>query len=191
MRNDLLTVPEFVALTGKKKQGIYQQIRNENSKLFKYVVKEDNRVWIKREALLLYRADGQGDSQVQSSPSQGDSQVQSSPSQTQEQKTIEFLQEQIREKDKQLANRDSLIEEQNRQLANKDRIIEEKDKQLNEITRAFIQASQNRLLAQSNYQQEQQQETKTIEQTIPEEQHQEPKKKRGWLARLFLGDTEQ
>ena len=38
MDKELLSVPEFAKAAGVAKQGLYERARNENSKLFPYVV---------------------------------------------------------------------------------------------------------------------------------------------------------
>ena len=88
---DLLTIPEFAEAAGKKKQGIYTQIRNENSKLFPYVVTQGSKVLIRREALKDVYGIEQGKSQtsqtqsqisqIESQISQAESQIKSQTSQ--------------------------------------------------------------------------------------------------------------
>ncbi len=188
---DLLTIPEFVELSGKKKQGIYQQIKNENSRLFEYVVKQGGKTFIKAEALNFYKedspADSQGESQAQSQTSQSESKAESQDSQaaSQESKTdsqsqsktdsqtqsiIDFLQEQIREKDK--------------QLAEKDKQIERIQKLLDQEQQLHLQA--NLLLLGEGKQAEEQSPDNIVMDS--QEEHQEPKKKRNWFARWLFGE---
>ena len=51
MEDKLLTIPEFAKLAGIAKQGIYEQVKKSNSKLFPYVVYKGKKVYIKFEAL--------------------------------------------------------------------------------------------------------------------------------------------
>lgn len=131
------TIPEFAEVVGIKKQGIYEQVKNSNSKLFPYVVFKGKKAYIKFEALeKVYgivpteRQEEQGDSQDRQGDSQDEQEARQEPqeenqdrqgdsqepkqdsqgaSQDQEQGIIEFLQEQIRSKDKQIEERDKQI----------------------------------------------------------------------------------
>ena len=148
MSRELYTIPEFAEAAGKKKQGIYQQVKNENSKIFPFVVFKGKTPYIKAEALKeVYgvekadsqdenqdsqdfsqgnqahsqesktkNQDSQADSQDENQDSQGFSQAQSQENQDtqtqaeQEKSFITFLQEQLKEKDRQLAEKDKQIE---------------------------------------------------------------------------------
>lgn len=130
MVKELFTIPEFADLAGIKKQGIYEQVKNSNSKLFPFVVLKGKKAYIKFEALeKVYgivpaeRQEEQGNSQEgqgisqdeqgqrqeeqeESQDRQGDSQEpkqeRQGASQGTDKEFIEFLQEQLRERDKQI-----------------------------------------------------------------------------------------
>ena len=63
MEKELWTIPEFAEAAGKKKQGIYEQAKNEKSKLFPFVVLQGEKLFIKREALKEVYGIEQADSQ--------------------------------------------------------------------------------------------------------------------------------
>ena len=138
---DLLTVPEFAEAAGKKKQGLYEQVKNEKSKIYPYVIFRGKTPYIKIEALKevygIEQADSQDENQdsqtknqeskTENQGSQADSQDENQDSQTksqaesqenqaaqpqaeQENSFILFLQEQLKEKDRQLAEKDKQIE---------------------------------------------------------------------------------
>ena len=174
---ELLTVQEFAEIVGIKKQGIYQQIRNANSKLFPYVVFEGKRAYIKKTALEEVYKKSQG-SQAQSQEGSQDSQAQSQDGgqDSQAKNIIEFLQEQIREKDRE-------IQEKNRQLA-------EKDNQINKL----IELANHAQLLHAATKREQLEEAATQPEPTPEpvidtapieEKPIETKKKRSFWAWLF------
>ena len=130
MAKELFTIPEFADLAGIKKQGIYEQVKNSNSKLFPYVVLKGKKAYIKFEALeKVYgivpaerqeeqgnsqegqgtsqdeqgqRQDRQGESQDRQGDSQEPKQERQGASQGTDKEIIEFLQEQLRERDKQI-----------------------------------------------------------------------------------------
>ena len=186
---ELLTIPEFVELSGKKKQGIYQQIKNENSRLYQFVVKQGNKTFIRAEALQYYKAeapDSQTDSQsgqtsqaesktigkesqADSQGSQTDSQKKSQDSQTQsqtqsqDQSIIEFLKQQIIEKDKQIERLHTLLAQANYQ-------------------NSLLLLEQGK--ATEDEQPQEQQEV-VIEAT---EENQEPKKRKNWFLRWLYGE---
>lgn len=130
MAKELFTIPEFADLAGIKKQGIYEQVKNSNSKLFPYVVLKGKKAYIKFEALeKVYgivpaerqeeqgnsqegqgtsqdkqgqRQDRQEESQDRQGNSQEPKQERQGASQGTDKEIIEFLQEQLRERDKQI-----------------------------------------------------------------------------------------
>lgn len=137
MESKVLTIPEFAEAAGIKKQGIYEQVKNSNSKLYPYFVFKGKKTYIKFEALeeiygifpveskdnqdnsqekQAQKQDSKDDSQDrqdEKQDSQGDSQEpkqeNQGASQGTEQGIIEFLQEQIRGKDRQIEERDKQI----------------------------------------------------------------------------------
>ena len=121
MEDVLFTIPEFANLAGIKKQGIYEQVKNSNSKLFPFVVLKGKKAYIKFEALekvygitVKQEQETQGENQEAGNQDrQGESQEprqdKQGASQEQEQGIIEFLQEQIRSKDRQIEERDKQL----------------------------------------------------------------------------------
>lgn len=130
MAKELFTIPEFAEVVGIKKQGIYEQVKNSNSKLFPYVVLKGKKAYIKFEALeKVYgitvkqeqetqgenqdsqgesqdsqeqKQEGQAGKQDKQGESQEPRQEKQGASQGTEREIIEFLQEQLRERDKQI-----------------------------------------------------------------------------------------
>lgn len=219
IEKDLLTIPEFAEAAGKKKQGIYQQVKNENSKIFPFVVFKGKTPYIKAEALKeVYgveqadsqdenqdsqefsqgnqaqsqeckteNQDSQADSQGKNQDSQDFSQAQSQENQDaqtqaeQEKSFISFLQEQLKEKDRQLAEKDKQIE--------KITLLLDQEQQLHARTTYLLAEYQKREAEQE----EQTEEAETgaadpQDPPSPQEQDQEPQKKRSWLYRFFFGD---
>lgn len=206
MKN-LLSVPEFAEAAGKKKQGIYQQVKNEKSKIFPYIIFKGKTPYIKAEALKeVYgieqaesqaenqdnqeknqeskteNQDSQAGSQAQSQEEQAESQADSQENQAapiqegQEKSFILFLQEQLKEKDRQLAEKDKQIE--------KITLLLDQEQQLNARTTYLLAEYQKR-----EAEQEKQADTEAEEPQAPpppQEQDQEPQKKRSWLYRLFF-----
>ena len=221
---DLLSVPEFAIAAGKKKQGIYQQVKNENSKIAPYVVYKGKTAYIKKEALKeLYgieQADSQAenqdsqidfqDSQIENQESQADSQAENQESQTksqaqsqekqaesqgrgtaeeQEKSFILFLQEQLKEKDRQIAEKDKQIE--------KITLLLNQEQQLHARTTYLLteyqkkEAEQEETAEEAEQKDQEEADTGTEEPQAPQatqEQAQEPQKKRSWLYRFFFGD---
>ena len=201
MEKELFTIPEFAEAAGKKKQGIYEQVKNGNSKLSPFVVLQGGKTYIKREALKevygieqadsqeskevsqeskaenqenqFNSQDNQADSQESSQGNQADSQAQSQADRSQAQNIISFLQEQLREKDRQLAEKDKQIEKIQQLLDQEQR----------------LHANTNRLLAEYREKAEAPQEDNSpapIETEEKQDKNQEPQKKRSWLYRLFF-----
>ena len=190
MEKELFTIPEFAEAAGKKKQGIYEQVKNGNSKLSPFVVLQGGKTYIKREALKevygIEQADSQEskefsqeskaenqENQFNSQDSQADSQAQSQADRSQAQNIISFLQEQLREKDRQLAEKDKQIEKIQQLLDQEQR----------------LHANTNRLLAEYREKAEAPQEDNSpapIETEEKQDENQEPQKKRSWLYRIFF-----
>lgn len=173
--SDLLSVPEFAEAAGKKKQGIYEQVKNENSKLYPFVVFQGEKAFIKAVALKeVYgivaqsqdnqddsqekqaeNQDSQGNSQVvnqdfqaQSQDNQGESQAQSQDDTPQGQSIIAFFQAQLEEKDRQIARLQEQTKQQAEENKKKDEVIQEQLAKLNELLRnsQTLQAQSNALL---------------------------------------------
>lgn len=193
---ELLTIPEFVELSGKKKQGIYQQIKNENSRLYQFVVRQGKKTFIRAEALQYYtdeapdsqtdsqggqasqaesktageesQAQSQADSQGGQTKSQGDSQSSQAESQAQSQdhSFIDFLQQQIREKDKQIERLQTLLAQQ---------------QQIN-YQNSLLLLEQGKATEEEPPQEQQEVVIET------KEEHQEPKKRKNWFLRWLYGE---
>lgn len=109
-----------------------------------------------------------------------------------EQNLIAFLQEQLREKDKQIARLQEQTELQAQENKKKDEVIQEQLAKMNELLRnaQTLQAQSNVLLLGQGKPQEgeaeQQEEAPPIVEV--EQQAQEPKKKRNWWRWIFLGE---
>ena len=199
---DLLTIPEFAEAAGKKKQGIYEQAKNENSKLRPFVVLQGEKLFIKREALKeVYgieenesqgdsqgsqakSQDSQGESQVNQGQSQGNSQVGSQDSQAQSQGDSQAKGQEYTEQ--------SMIVFLQRQLEEKDKQLAEKDKQIERIQQLLDQEqklhlSTKVLLMEYTKQEEPQEEQEAApKDTIEQERQEEPKQeKKSFWARLF------
>ena len=213
----LYSIPEFAEAAGKKKQGIYQQVKNENSKIFPFVVFKGKTPYIKAEALKeVYgveqadsqdenqdsqefsqenqaqsqeskteNQDSQADSQDENQDSQDFSQAQSQENQDaqtqaeQEKSFIIFLQEQLKEKDRQLAEKDKQIE--------KITLLLDQEQQLHARTNYLLAEYQKREAEQEEQTEEAETEaTEPQDPPPPQEQDQEPQKKRSWLYRLFF-----
>ncbi len=80
---ELLSVTEFSEAVKKRKQGIYEQTKNPNSRLYPFVVFQDGKPFIKKEAIIeLYESQvRQTESQVGSQVQEGKSQVRQTESQ--------------------------------------------------------------------------------------------------------------
>lgn len=106
MKNDLLTIKEFAKKTNVSVQSIYQRINKKNDVIHNYIVTKDNKKYIKENAIEeIYKKNT----------------AETETGKTANIEIIEFLKQQIIEKDKQIA---------------------EKDKQINEITQALVQQQQ-------------------------------------------------
>lgn len=106
MKNDLLTIKEFAKKTNVSVQSIYQRINKKNDIIHNYIVVKDNKKYIKENAIEeIYKKNT----------------AETETGKTANIEIIEFLKQQIIEKDKQIA---------------------EKDKQINEITQALVQQQQ-------------------------------------------------
>lgn len=201
---DLLTIPEFVELSGKKKQGIYEAVKNENSRLFAFVVKQDGKTFIKREALQFYQeasqADSQdskansqeeaADSQDHSQESQGESQADSQDSKAQSQggqadsqaDFIAFLKGQIEEKDRLI---EELRKTKDREVAELHRLLFNQQ-ELHARDRALLMEYQERDKKEEAPPQEVVEHETIIEEKPQEDQ--EPKKKSNWFRRWLFGE---
>ena len=167
---ELLTIPEFVELSGKKKQGIYQQIKNENSRLYQFVVRQGKKTFIRAEALQYYTdeaPDSQTDSQGgQASQAESKTAGEESQAQSQDHSFIDFLQQQIREKDKQIERLQTLLAQQ---------------QQIN-YQNSLLLLEQGKATEEEPPQEQQE---VVIE---AKEEHQEPKKRKNWFLRWLYGE---
>ena len=213
MDKDLLTIPEFAEAAGIKKQGIYQQIKNDNSKIAPFVVFQGEKAFIKREALKevygIKNNDSQDDgqeSQVNSQESKGESQGSSQDSKATSQDDGQESQVNSQESkgESQGASQSkegpeteqSIIVFLQRQLEEKDRQIAQKDKQIERIQQLLDQEQRlhlsTKLLLEDYRKQdnEEQEENGAApiekENQEPQEQAQKPEKKRSWLYNLFF-----
>ena len=213
MEKDLLTIPEFAEAAGKKKQGIYEQVKNEKSKIAPFVVLQGEKAFIKRQALKEVYGIEQAESQDNSQESQADSQDFSQGNQDASQDNQGSSQGGSQEN--QAESQDNSQESQGgsqgagepkpeqsiivflqKQLEEKDRQLAEKDKQIEKIQQLLDQEqklhlSTKVLLMEYRKQEEPQeaQEAAPMETENPtQEKDQEPKKKRNWWYRLFFGE---
>lgn len=217
IEKDLLTIPEFAEAAGKKKQGIYEQVKNEKSKLAPFVVLQGEKAFIKRQALKevygieqaesqdsqeisqVSQADSQDFSQGNqdtSQDSQGSSQGGSQENQAESQGNSQESQGTSQAAGEPKAEQ-SIIVFLQKQLEEKDRQLAEKDKQIEKIQQLLDQEqklhlSTKVLLMEYRKQEEPQeaQEAAPMETTEepPQEKDQEPKKKRNWFVRWFWGE---
>ena len=205
MEKELFTIPEFAEAAGKKKQGIYEQVKNGNSRLSPFVVLQGGKTYIKREALKevygIEQADSQEskeisqDSQAENQENQFNSQAVSQDSQANSQESSQEnqadSQAQSQADRSQAQNIISFLQEQ---LREKDRQLAEKDKQIEKIQQLLDQeqrlhANTNRLLAEYREKAEVPQEDNSpapIETEEKQDKNQEPQKKRSWWQRLFF-----
>ncbi len=113
-----------------------------------------------------------------------------------EQSIIAFLQEQLKEKDRQIARLQEQTELQAQENKRKDEVIQEQLAKMNELLRnaQSLQAQSNVLLLEHNKPQEETAEEQEQEEAPPfvvveqQEQEKEPKKQRSWLYRFFFGE---
>lgn len=100
---------------------------------------------------------------------------------------IAFLQEQLREKDRQIARLQEQTELQAKENKRKDEVIQEQLAKMNELLKnaQSLQAQGNLLLMEQNKPEEPTQEAEVIE---VEQKPQKPKKKRSELFKYFFGD---
>lgn len=204
----LYSIPEFAEAAGKKKQGIYEQAKNENSKLFPYVVSQGTKTFIKGEALKeVYgieqdqspnsqeRQDISKESKEQSQASQAQSQEINQDSQTENQEESQENQAKSQEESQAPRGQEqSIISFLQDQIREKDRQLAEKDKQIEKIQQLLDQEQQlhartNLLLAEYREKAEATQEDNSPAPTETGEKqdiNKEPQKKRSWLYRLFF-----
>ncbi len=200
---DVLSIAQFAEAVGVSKQAIYKQVKNENSKLYPFIIFDGKTPMIKVEAVeALYHTNQPNSTQEveketeESQPIKPNSTQDFNPKSTQEVEKVEttnqpnstqdfnqilaILTAQLAEKDKQIEK----LQEQNARQAEenrkKDEVIQEQLEKLND----FLENSQ-RLQAQSNYlllgdkPEEQKTDTNITE---PEE------KKHGWIYNFFFGN---
>ena len=202
MEKELLTIPEFAEKKKKKKQGIYEQAKNEKSKLFPFVVLQGEKLFIKREALKevygIERNDSQDNSQESQAnsqdnqgQSQGNSQENQVKSQVDSQESQANSQDDSQAKGQEYTEKSMIVFLQ-RQLEEKDRQLAEKDKQIERIQQLLDQEqklhlSTKVLLMEYTKQEEPQEEQEAApKDTIEQERQEEPKQeKKSFWARLF------
>lgn len=201
--SDKLTIAQFAEVVGVSKQAIYKQVKNENSKLYPFIIFDGKTPLIKAEAVeALYHTIQPNSTQEvekaekENQPIQPNSTPDFNPKSTQEVEKVEkenqpnstpdfnqilaTLTAQLAEKDKQIAK----LQEQNAQQAeenrNKDKIIQEQLAKMNELLRNAqqLQAQSNILLLENKPEE-------AIENKIEDENKE---KKKGWLYNLFFGE---
>ena len=178
--SDKLTIAQFAEVVGVSKQAIYKQVKNENSKLYPFIIFDGKTPLIKAEAVeALYHT-------IQPNSTQEVEKVEKENQPIQPNSTPDFnqilatLTAQLAEKDKQIAK----LQEQNAQQAeenrNKDKIIQEQLAKMNELLRNAqqLQAQSNILLLENKPEE-------AIENKIEDENK---AKKKGWLYNLFFGE---
>ena len=179
--NDLLTVKEFAEIIEVSTQAIYKQVINENSRLFPYVVQQKGKRYIKKEALKEVYQVEQPEKTTEATNSteetnetnqdkqpfqpfqptvETDETNQSNQNDPFSKGIIEFLQEQLREKDKQIEKLQTLLDQEQHLHAQTRLLLEERNKS-------------------------QQNEDKEQEEIIQETKNKKKKKKRSFWAWLF------
>lgn len=204
--NDLLSIPEFAKASGKTKQGLYQQVKNSNSKIAPFVIFKGKTPYIQTKALKeVYGIEQTGSKENQPENQEGQDRNQESQSKSQEvnQDSQPINQEgQDKNQDSQDGNQaEKTVEEQGiaiisflqEQLKEKDRQLAEKDKQIEKIQQLLDQEQQlhartTYLLTEYQKKEEQEKQEETEDDKEPQEQDQETDKKRSWLYRFFFGD---
>lgn len=121
--SNLLTIKVFADKVNRKTQGIYKQATNENSKLYPYVVRLDNKLYIKEEALEevyqlnqpIQPTDTTNSNDTTNKTNQFNSTDTTNSNDTtnlKDQDTIEFFKELLREKDKQIETLTKLLDQE-------------------------------------------------------------------------------
>lgn len=206
---DLLSVAEFADKAGKKKQGIYEQVKNKNSRLYPFVVFKEGKYYIKAIALKeVYGLDNfdSQENQVISQESQANSQENSQGNQanSQEEDKVRSQENQgnsqaeSQESQVQNAQEQSIITFLQEQLKEKDKQLAEKDKQIQQISKLLDQEQQlnlrtNLLLAEYQKKEPDQDEVPEDKEILNEEKSKQDKdtdksKKRSWFYRFLFGD---
>jgi len=160
MKKDYLSVSEFSKLAKISHQGIYKQIRNQQSKLQNFIVVADGKKVISRKALELYNPTAQPE-EMQPAKQPEEMQPVAQPTEQVAQPkdddlkavltdTITLLSKQLVEKDKQIAEKDKHIAKLDQHLEQSQRLNEnnqvlllkqQEQKQLSEDTTEPVKKS--------------------------------------------------
>ena len=186
--DELLTIHAFAEIVGVKPQGIYKQATNENSRLYKYVVLQKGKRYIKKSALWeVYQIDQTNQETETDKQNQGDNQTntENQPNQTKQPNETTAT--------NQGNAYDELIEFLKQELADRKEELKTRDKQIENLTRLLDQEqhlhAQTKLLVRE-YQEKEEVETEGVKEEVaeaPQEVKQE-KKKRSRLYRWFFGE---
>jgi hypothetical protein len=201
---DVLSIAQFAEAVGVSKQAIYKQVKNENSKLYPFIIFDGKTPWIKVEAVeALYHTNQPNSTQEveketeENQPNQPNSTQDFNPNSTQEVEKVEnenqpnqpkstqdfnqilaILMAQLAEKDKQIAKLQEQNARQAEENSKKDEVIQEQLIKMNELLRNAqqLQAQSNVLLLENKPEEE-------ITELKSEERN-----KKGWLYKLFFGE---
>lgn len=201
---EVLSIAQFAEAVGVSKQAIYKQVKNENSKLYPFIIFDGKTPLIKVEAVeALYHTNQPNSTQEveketeENQPNQPNSTQDFNPNSTQEVEKVEnenqpnqpnstqdfnqilaILMAQLAEKDKQIAKLQEQNARQAEENSKKDEVIQEQLIKMNELLRNAqqLQAQSNVLLLENKPEEE-------ITELKSEERN-----KKGWLYKLFFGE---
>lgn len=198
---EVLSIAQFAEAVGVSKQAIYKQVKNENSKLYPFIIFDGKTPLIKVEAVeALYHTNQPNSTQEvereaeENQPIQPNSTQDFNPNSTQEVEKVEsdnqpnstqdfnqilaILTAQLAEKDKQIAKLQEQNARQAEENSKKDEVIQEQLIKMNELLRNAqqLQAQSNVLLLENKPEEE-------ITETKSEERN-----KKGWLYKFFFGE---
>lgn len=198
---EVLSIAQFAEAVGVSKQAIYKQVKNENSKLYPFIIFDGKTPLIKVEAVeALYHTNQPNSTQEvereaeEIQPIQPNSTQDFNPNSTQEVEKVEsdnqpnstqdfnqilaILTAQLAEKDKQIAKLQEQNARQAEENSKKDEVIQEQLIKMNELLRNAqqLQAQSNVLLLENKPEEE-------ITETKSEERN-----KKGWLYKFFFGE---
>ena len=185
--DDLLSIIEFAEIVGVKRQGIYKQATNSNSRLYPYVVLKMGKRYIKREALReIYQIEQTKQPEEETKPNEepNEENQQEQPEQPKQPDQPNETTSQTNQNNHQAGETEQgILYFLQQQLLEKDRQLKEKDNQIRDLMNLLNQEqrlnAQRLLTAQPNEEPEEKQEIEIIEQN-----HQETRRKK-WWERLF------
>lgn len=201
---DVLSIAQFAEAVGVSKQAIYKQVKNENSKLYPFIIFDGKTPMIKVEAVeALYHTNQPNSTQEveketeESQPIKPNSTQDFNPKSTQEVEKVEttnqpnstqdfnqilaILTAQLAEKDKQIEKLQEQNARQAEENSKKDEVIQEQLIKMNELLRNAQQLqAQSNVLLLDNKPEEEIIETKKEETT--------KSNKKGWFYNFFFGE---